>query len=128
MILQYRRRHFRIWMVLAIVLPISFVVAWCSIPESSIGGQALEQQDIDLEYTFQTTTGRIEVRVRGPLSSSGAVVLVGESSDSHIDDCQVIGQIQGSGDYQFTVTEDISGHYLLFYNPLNKERIKSFKL
>ena len=126
--LQYRKRHFRIWLILSLVLPLGFVIAWCSMPESNIGGQTSIQQDIDIDYTFQATRGSIELRVRGPLSSSGAIVLVGEHSDSPINDCLIIGQIQGSGVYEFTVTEDFSGSYLLLYNPLSKEQIESFKL
>ena len=127
MILRYRRRHLGIWVVLAILLPIAFVVAWCSIPDN-IGGPRSQPTDIQLDYNFQGTTGRIEFNIKGPISNTGALVLVGKHSDSAIEDCLIVGQIHGAGFYEFTTDEDVSGAFALLYNPFTKKVINSFEL
>ena len=127
MILRYRRRHFRIWMALAILLPIAFVVAWYSIPDS-LDPPFSDPADLQLEYNFKGTTGHIQFNIKDPISNTGALVLVGKNSDSAIEDCIIVGQIQGAGSYKFTTDEDVSGSFALLYNPFTRKVINSFEL
>jgi hypothetical protein len=128
MILLHRKRHLYTWVVLAVLLPVLFYLAWYSIPESYIKVPGENLNEIYVNYNYQAPTSILELEIQSSKSSAGDLILVGENDNSRFDECMILGQIDGSGTYRFQVSKNLHEKYLLFYNPFNKSITQSIKL
>ena len=126
MILKQRKAHFKIWMVLGVLLPMLLFLAWSVIPEPSI--ETGQWKELKITHTLQSSGKIVNLDIQAPINLPGALVLLGQQRESKYEECQVLGQIQGSGSYEFTIPENSVGQYLLLYNPYNKTIVKSLKL
>ena len=127
MILEQRKRHLHIWIVLAILVPLLFFIAWSAIPINKVdayGGQS----EFNVSYTINANGGVISLEILNPTDTPGSLVLIGETAESSLEKCKILGQIQGAGTYRFKVSEDMTGSYLLLYSPIKGATYESFKL
>jgi hypothetical protein len=144
MIYSLRKRHFRIWLLLAIGLPILFYISLNGIPvnfpvsdfEEPIArayDQLIveEKRDrVEVRYFRDThLPGRlIEIEVVQPLSHPG--VMAYASTDAQSKGVR-IGLVESTGTYRFSLPRDLlPNQYLLItlFDELKKTEVERFEL
>lgn len=139
MIHSLRRYHFLTWILIALILPVLFLLAWNEIPEASnqIGTNRLntslsKNTDPLVEVSEQRegTNHYLVLKLTRSLEKPSIVAYIGSSSTALVGESMLLGRVEGSGTYKFQTSEESisEGSHLLFYDPINKEIIYSIPI
>ena len=127
MILTQRKRHRYIWILLAILLPLGYLLSWRTIPTNKIRVNT----SIPEEISVALTGGELEITVEKPLATPGLLVLIGEDVMSNPEAATMVGQLHGEGIYKFQLPESGSNSnpsQVWVYNPFSKTIVGKFSL
>ena len=135
MIHSLRRRHFFTWIIIALILPVLFLLAWNEIPEASnqIGTKQLSNSTDPLVKVSEHHEGAnnyVVLKLSRPAEKPSVVAYVGSSSTALVSESMLLGRVEGSGTYKFRISEELirEGSHLLFYDPINKKIIYSIPI
>ena len=139
MIHTLRRRHFLTWILIALILPVLFLLAWNEIPEASnqIGTNQLnialsKKTDplVKVSELHEGANNYLVIKLSRSLEKPSIVAYIGGSSTALVSESVLLGRIEGSGTYKFQTSEESTpeGSHLLFYDPIAKERIYSIPI
>lgn len=143
MIYQLRRRHRRMWIVLAIILPIGFISAYFAIPKTiyennfepwaavsySTITKSAETDNllVNVKKDNNLPGLQIEVMQKQPLHSASVLVYLAEQNTENIQATNLLGRLE-SGDTQRFILNDFLSNFktfhLLFYDNLKKELLE----
>ena len=148
MIRSLRKRHLSIWVVLGILLPIGFVMAFLAISEFEPVDQQLQ---FSLEEAFPKVVGtgetdyiavqirqdprtllkQIEIEVKQPLAAASALVYLTKSADQKIENGQLLSKLGAKGNYRIELDSTLSAqntYQLLFYDQIKAAIIDKIQL
>lgn len=139
MIPSLRRRHFISWIIIALILPVLFLLAWNEISEAGnqIGNNQLKtrlSKNIDplvnVSKFREGANNYLVLKLSRPLERPSILAYVGSSSSALINESMLLGRIEGSGTYKFQASEELirEGSHLLLYDPIHKEIIYSIPI
>lgn len=147
MISQLRKRHFRLWVALAVTLPLGFVAAYRGIPTPLRGSlpdlnaealptllAASETADFRVSRRFSAQTGaqQLEVVLKGPLRQASALVYWrGDERPISPVEARLLGPLGAQGVYRFALpagTAEKAAGRVLFYDKIKGEAFATFLL
>lgn len=148
MIYQLRKRHRYTWSILAVLLPLGFVLAFLTIPEQKMDsknlgfGQPEALVDVvkrvegrlinaNIRKTANQPQVQLEIMVMHPIKSPAATVHLSDRPVESDADGQFIGQLGPKGVYRFnldSVQSQYSSFYLLIYDPIKDQPIERISL
>ncbi len=134
MIYQLRNRHFRTWIILAVLLPLGFVAALLAIPKDKFGEiishqrpqnasvEKLSEDDlVSISILKGADNPGVEITLKQALRVPGASIFLATDDSDDINLAQMLGQIDSRNTYYFSTNgEVVHGQYLLFYDPINR--------
>lgn len=134
MIYRLRNRHFRIWIILALLLPVGFVVSLSAIPEALLGEvishlrparstviQLSEDSLVMVSTLAEADKPGLEITLKQPLQVPGAHIYLAVNQSEDINLAEFLGQIDSQNAYYFSTDKIVtSDHSLLFYDPINR--------
>ena len=134
MIHKLRNRHFYTWIVLALILPLGFMLAWRAVPEPLFGEiishkrpseaeiiELSEDHLIRVNALVDAENPGLEIILKTPLTVPGANIYLAADDSEDINLAQLLGQVDSKNSYYFSTGEQIKqGQFLLFYDPINK--------
>lgn len=137
MIRSLRKRHFYMWSVLAVLLPIGFVVALMvqKAPkevenlsfkeEGKLLGQMYLQWGPVQRRMLADSTQELQFRIVEPVKAAGLVVYIAESEMNEPADGQLLARLDTRAAYDIRLDKSWAGKeiYLLFYDPVKQEVI-----
>lgn len=135
MIHKLRNRHFYTWVVLAVLLPVGFILAWRAIPQPLFGEiithrrpsqaqmvELSEDELVKVNVLGNAENPGLEIILKRPLTVPGASIYLAPDASEDINVAQLLGQLDSKNTYYFgTGVEIKEGQLLLFYDPINKE-------
>ncbi len=149
MIKPLRKRHWQIWIALAILLPAGIVIAWLSIPipardkllqpssskalpvilKTYQPGNGIE---INIRTTGDTTELQLEWLNNQPLTYPTATIYETQVNDSNIQHGKLVGRIEARGNYHFLVDSTFRPPYsanyqLVLYDFIHQQNIDIIK-
>lgn len=142
MIRPLRNTHRRVWIAIALLLPLGIIFSWLAIP-NPVPIKLLEQTETsllpDIEDKKETTQYCINIRTnaeksawqlewknRLDLAIPSAVIYQAKNGNNNIDSAKLIGRIEARGDYVFALqpgSESIL--YLFVYDFIHGKIIDS---
>ena len=139
MIHSLRRRHFFTWIIIALILPVLFLLAWNEIPEASnqIGTNQLKTPlSTSTDPLVKVSEHRVGannflvLKLSRSLEKPSIVAYIGSSSTALVSESMLLGRVEGSGTYKFQTSDEFirEGSHLLFYDPIDKEIIYSIPI
>ncbi len=131
MIPKQRKRHGYTWMVLAVLLPVGFLLAWAAIPSGKTEIPGGEVEGISVNQANDGDKQILNINISKPLASPGFLVLLGNENSNDPDSSTLIGQIYGAGDYTFSLPNldsAVEPIQILIYNPFNQKVTHRFTL
>lgn len=135
MIYKLRKRHFYTWILLAIILPLGFFLALTAIPKEQFNNTFLYSRPADARTTSpannewvtvsQLLTGQhimLEVTINQPLTVPSSLLFIASSESAPIKEARLLGKLDSKNTSLFDLEEAVAGkgHYLLFFDPINK--------
>jgi len=138
MIYPLRRRHFYIWVGIALILPTLLILAWHTIPESSIKSVATDKQTALKVYQPWAEASEYKegsdyylgLKLKEPVISPGTLIYLGSEETSTVNESILLGRVEGAGIYSFSIPGSVmdKGNILLFYDPFHKKVISSLPI
>ena len=141
MILLLRNRHRSIWILLAVILPAAFVVAYLIIPARPEGkflpnnqrvanpGAVTTNQSITANLIGSPDQGlTLEVRLSQPLKSSFVTAYISSDDQKWPGNALLLGTLQGIGTYQFEIKEEQVRTTLILYDEIKQQPIKGIEI
>ena len=148
MISQLRKRHLTIWTILAVLLPVGFVVATLSIPPSAtvrtlttstqpalptvLASQETPELKLNRRTASQADQQQLEVVIKQPLTSASTLVYL--ATDPRSTDAKqgiLLGRLGSKGVYRFVVPSGQSaekGWKVLLYDVIKGQTIQTILL
>lgn len=124
MIKPLRKKHVQVWLCLALLLPVGIVLAWLYIPNQPVIKLLIKQETNLLPNIHQVINAKcytallrsnkeqnswqLEWKNNAALTTPSAVIYKIISKDSIITSNELIGRIEATGDYIFTLKNDTS--------------------
>ena len=145
MIIKLRKRHFLIWILLAILLPTGFILAILDRPEDiaadsyiSLSASPLPnlistQEDQGLRVTLRRGLPhqkQIEIKVLQPIPAPSIFLAIGSNEINDQNPGHTIGKIHGLGTQRFSLDSLSSSRaelHLLFYDKIKGDALAKFK-
>jgi len=140
MILPLRNKHRSIWILLAVILPAAFVLAYLIIPERPKGkflpnnqrvanpGAVSTNQSITANLIGSPDQGlTLEVRLSHPLKSSFVTAYISSDDQEWPGNALLLGNLQGVGTYQFEIRKEEMRTTLILYDEIKQQPIKSIE-
>ena len=142
MIKPLRKKHFQIWMVLAILIPVGIISAYISIPKTTTNkllqptaGEALPVLIKSIDRTDYATSLRTnkdssqwQLEWKNKTTSvypSSLIYQLAENSDG-IKQAAIIGRVEARGDYYFSLKKDSTNNYrFVVYDIIHQTKIDS---
>lgn len=148
MIQTLRKRHRYTWFVLAILLPLGYILSFVSIPEAPIDERnfGLDQVEAKGEVIKSSTGDNVRINLRGeagkqarqleivvlqPLKSAAASVYLNSQPLDNAGSDFLIGQLGPKGDYRFdldSLQSQYPGFHLLIYDHIKQKTIEQISL
>ena len=128
MIVSLRKRHKAIWVLLSILLPLSFLLAYLKIPENVLEDVPQKQQSmanyqdaISISFLQMESNYRCKIEVREPLTSAFTLVYLSKNKEVEAGS-SLLGSIDKMGTYNFSVPSEIyTGHpFIVLFDQLNQ--------
>jgi hypothetical protein len=133
MIRPLRKRHFQIWVVLAIILPAGIISGWQAIklpvknsllqPSPSaalpvnIENIGKPNYATSLRASTDKSSWQLEWINNAELTAPSAIIYQTKGGNDKIEDGDIIGRIEGRGVFHFPLKKDTSGnpfHFVLY--------------
>ncbi|MGB0929321.1 MAG: hypothetical protein ACPGVB_01000 [Chitinophagales bacterium] len=149
MIPKLRRRHKWMWLILMILLPMGFIIAYSLIPESQelvnkqlpaskpiplakiVSIQKTPQFDVSLREDVNLGLKQIEVRVKQTLTRPSTHLYVSDKTSKEIEEALFLGILETKGAYRFNLNPAITyqnAFVLLFYDKIAGEIYEEVQL
>jgi hypothetical protein len=139
MIIQLRRRHYHIWLILAFLLPILAFLAYFNIPENGLNNFKRAEVDAYPNVLKSKNTKNLEVKIRSnskqelqlelvilyPIEGAANQIFISNSMQN--EKKVLLGSIESTGSYLFPLPDSFSEStiFLTVFDVLkNKEIIK----
>lgn len=134
-----RKRHFRTWMALAVLIPVGFVWAFISIPPSPPSTsfakhpaqptqleKLVKEADhqhlkINLREDRTGTKRQLEIIVKAPLNHPSTWVYLGTDSEVSIEGKKLVGILANQGVYRFPIDAQPDFSNIILYDAIKKE-------
>lgn len=141
-----RRRHRRMWLLLAVVIPILFGWSILNIPktafqpEGTLADESFAKDGKVEEATIEGMTATLLkqaderyllIELQQPISSPAPALYQMPSANATISEAQFLGSLQDTRSHRFLLgTQDKQGSiiYLKIYDTIQKETIRDFTL
>ncbi len=137
MITKLRKRHRRVWLVIAVVLPLLFIAAYTSIPKYQLQespSNTINESLITLKFPMkawltksETGAYHLGLYVNEYESSVAAqVYLTNIELNDYVKNGYLIGTVNGAGEYSFTVKPEIlepHHNFIVIYDPIKQKQI-----
>lgn len=138
MIIPLRNRHYMVWIMLTILLPIGFFAAWRFVPNKIFDESelALLQPAVgELVQSYTTTNfvvnlrvgnvgAQVEVLIRQPLENPSTFVYLGDT----VEEATTLGVLGAKGLYRFNLPRAPKEGKLIFFDRIKNETIESIVL
>jgi len=125
MIKPLRRRHFQIWLALAVLLPCGIIGGWLVVPQSAKdhllqppGSQVLPlliktidkiNYTVNLRSSADTASLQLEWINKSPVTSPSALIYMVHDGEKEIEHADIVGRIDSRGAYYFPLKNDPEG-------------------
>ena len=148
MIRSLRKRHLSIWILLGLLLPIGFVMAFLAVPKldpveqklqfgleeaypNVIGSGETDLLAVQVRENPMTGLRQIEIEVKQPLEAASALVYLTKSPAEEIVDGQLLSQLGAKGKYRIELDSMLSAqktYHLLFHDQIKASTIDKIQL
>lgn len=121
-----RSWHFSIWLVLAILLPISIIIAWWAIPITPIvmlperkkmeilplklQSQETPQHIVTIRANADKTILQLQWKNKTALTVPSAIIYLQQNEEKDITNSLMVGRIEARGEYNFPIKKDEFGN------------------
>jgi len=132
-----RRRHFFAWIIIALILPVLFILSWKAIPNNSspVGFGQLETSKNTDPWVIASehregVNNYLVLKLSRALAKPSILVYIGSSPTALVSESTLLGRVEGSGTYKFKTSEKLTreAKHLLFYDPIHGKIIDSIPI
>lgn len=115
MINPLRRKHRKVWQLLALLIPVLFVIVLAKTPSSPFGSTKGSEENPKVELV----NGALSIIIHYPLRSAYTEVFV--KSGANCDTETFLGQLQAVGSYSFELEDGFKPCEVYFIDQLNQK-------
>lgn len=123
MIAKLRKRHKVIWIVIGVVLPLSFIAITQTLPEDGFSPSEQKSEDGQIEMTASKTDKKVQIEIKQKIRCAFCT-LYGDAVTS----ANFLGNVTSSGIYEYQPSNASELQRIILFDEIKKKELYTIDL